>query len=323
MLVLYVSALAGLVLLFGGGEVLVRGAVTISRRLGLSPLLIGMTVVAGATSAPELVVSVDAALGGSPDIALGNVVGSNIVNVLAVLGISALITPIVVQPRAIRRDAAAMLTAMVALAMVATTGEVGRIAGGVFVLALIAYLAWSYHLEVTDEPPPSAERHAREGDEFGSAKTVWRAVFELAGGLAALVVGSRLLVTGATGIARDFGISEAVIGLTLVAIGTSLPEIATSIVAAVRKHPDVAVGNVLGSNLFNALAIIGVTALVHPIAVAEQMARMDVWVMVGTSAVLVAFLLVRGRIGRIAGAGLLVIYGAYVALLFGVPPIVS
>jgi cation:H+ antiporter len=152
---------------------------------------------------------------------------------------------------------------------------------------------------------------------------VWRAVFELAGGLAALVVGSRLLVTGATGIARDFGISEAVIGLTLVAIGTSLPEIATSIVAAVRKHPDVAVGNVLGSNLFNALAIIGVTALVHPIAVAEQMARMDVWVMVGTSAVLVAFLLVRGRIGRIAGAGLLVIYGAYVALLFGVPPIVS
>ena len=312
---LYVSILAGFVLLFGGGEVLVRGAVTISRRLGLSPLLIGMTVVAGATSAPELVVSVDAALGGSPDIALGNVVGSNIANILAVVGISALITPIVVQPKAIRRDAAAMFAAVLALALVTVTGEVGRVAGVAFLVALIAYLAWSYHLELSDEPPPSAERHAREGEEFGSAKTMWRAAFQLVGGLGALVVGSRLLVTGATGIARDFGISEAVIGLTMVAIGTSLPEIATSVIAAVRKHPDVAVGNVLGSNLFNALAIIGITALVQPIAVAEQMARVDVWVMVGTSAVMV-LLLLRGRINRIVGAVLLAVYAAYVALLF-------
>ena len=314
---MYLSSLAGFVLLFGGGELLIRGAVAVSRRLGLSPLLIGMTVVAGATSAPELVVSVGAALQGSSDIALGNVVGSNILNVLGVLGISALIAPIVVKPQALRRDTAFMIGSVIALALVAMLGRIGPVTGAVLLAGLVGYVVYSYRTELSDRPTPSAELHEHEAEEFAGPGSVWASVAYLAAGLIALVIGSQLLVTGATTIARTFGISEAVIGLTLVAIGTSLPELATSIMAAFRGHPDVAVGNVLGSNLFNALGIVGATAIVRPIIVAPQMAHVDVWVMVAASLAVVPLLLGRGRIGRVSGGVFVAAYAAYTMLLLG------
>jgi cation:H+ antiporter len=315
-MLMYLSVFAGFVLLFGGGEFLVRGAVMVSRRFGLSPLLIGMTVVAWCTSAPELVVSLGAALEGRSDIAMGNVVGSNIFNILGVLGAAALITPIVVDRCALRRDTAVMLTATAALIVVAATGEIGRIPGAVLLVALMVYLVVSYRSESRNPSLPSATLHEHESVEVAPAGSIASGFAYLATGLVALVIGSRLLIVGASEIARTFGISEAVIGLSLVAVGTSLPELATSVVAAMRRHPDVAVGNVIGSNIFNILGILGVTALVRPIDVAEQIASGDVWVMLGASLLLVPALLWRGRIGRPEAGILLLGYAAYMAVLF-------
>ncbi len=313
---MYLVALGGLALLFGGGEFLVRGAVGLSRRLGLSPLLVGMTIVAWCTSAPELVVSVGAALNGRPDIAIGNVVGSNIFNVLGVLGVSAIVAPIVLSPAELRRDLAVMVASAALLVPFALAGEIGRVAGALFVVATAAYVALSYRSEARDPSSPSAVLHEREAAEPSAAGSAGRAVLLLAAGLAALVVGSRFLVVGASDIARTFGVSEAVIGLSLVAVGTSLPELATSVIAAVRRHPDVAVGNVVGSNIFNVLGILGLTALVRPVGVSERIAGTDVWVMLAVSIVLVPLALYRGRIGRVAGVGLLAGYGLYLTLLF-------
>lgn len=312
---MYAYALGGFVLLFAGGEFLVRGAVAVSRRFGLSPLLIGMTVVAWCTSAPELVVSLGAALDGRSDIAIGNVVGSNIFNILAVLGVSALIAPIVVDPRELRRDMGVMLAATIAAAFVAQSGEIGSTAGALFTAAVVAYVVVSYRSELGNPTLPSAELHAHEAEEIQTGDSLTRGIVLLGVGLAGLVVGARLLIIGSTAIARGFGISEAVIGLTLVAAGTSLPELATSAIAALRKHSDVAVGNVVGSNIFNLLGILGITSLVKPIGIADQIARTDVWVMLAVSVALAPMLLIKGRIGRLLGGALLAGYVGYVAFL--------
>ena len=312
---MYLAALLGFVLLFGGGEGLVRGAVSVARRFGLSPLLIGLTIVAAGTSAPELLVSVSAAIKGNADIALGNVVGSNIFNVLGVLGISALIAPIIVKPAEVKRDTLIMVVAMVALAAAAQFGVIGWPVGLVLIAAVVGYTVYSYRTELREKPAPSAELHEHEGEEFEGPSSLWLGLLYIALGLGALVIGSQLLVDGATQIARTFGVPEAVIGLTLVAIGTSLPELATSIAAAFRGHSDVAVGNVVGSNIFNALFIIGTTAVVRPINVAASMARLDVWIMVAVALVLVPLLIGRGRIGRLAGAALTAAYAAYAVML--------
>ncbi|MHB8051038.1 MAG: calcium/sodium antiporter [Coriobacteriia bacterium] len=312
---MYLAALLGFVLLFGGGEGLVRGAVAVARRFGLSSLLIGLTVVAAGTSAPELLVSVSAALKGNADIAIGNVVGSNIFNVLGVLGISALIAPIIVKPAEVKRDTLIMVVAMIALAAAAQFGVIGWPVGLVLIAAIVGYTVYSYRTELREKPAPSAELHEHEGEEFEGPSSLWLGLLYIALGLGALVIGSQLLVSGATDIARTFGVPEAVIGLTLVAIGTSLPELATSIAAAFRGHSDVAVGNVVGSNIFNALFIIGATAIVRPIHVAESMARLDVWIMVAVALVLIPLLIGRGRIGRLAGAVLTAAYVAYAVML--------
>jgi cation:H+ antiporter len=312
---MYLAALLGFVLLFGGGEGLVRGAVAVARRFGLSSLLIGLTIVAAGTSAPELLVSVSAALKGNADIAIGNVVGSNIFNVLGVLGIAALIAPIVVKPAEMKRDTLVMVVAMIALAVVAQLGVITWPVGLVLIAAIIGYTVYSYRTELRERPAPSAELHEHEGEEFEGPGRLWVGIVYIALGLGALVIGSQLLVSGATDIARTFGVPEAVIGLTLVAIGTSLPELATSIAAAFRGHSDVAVGNVVGSNIFNALFIIGTTAIVRPIHVAESMARLDVWIMVAVALVLIPLLMGRGRIGRLAGAVLTATYAAYAVML--------
>lgn len=312
---MYLFVLAGFALLFGGGEFLVRGAVSVSRRFGLSPLLIGMTVVAACTSAPELVVSLGAALQGQSDIAIGNVVGSNIFNVLAVIGASALIAPIVVKPAELKRDSAVMLGGSLALVAIAQFGVIGRVAGAVLAAGLFAYIYFSYRAELRAPDSPSAELHEHESEEIHVSERAWVGATLLAVGLGMLIVGSRLLIVGATDVARTLGVSEAVIGLTLVAAGTSLPELATSVMAAVRRHSDVAVGNVVGSNIFNILGIIGLTAIVKPISVADQIASLDVWIMLGAAVGLAALLLWRGRVGRFAGAVLLAAYAAYLVVL--------
>ena len=313
---MYAYALAGLTLLFAGGDGLVRGAVSLARRFGLSPLLIGLTVVAFCTSAPELVVSVEAALEGSSNIAIGNVVGSNIFNVLAVGGAAALVAPIVVRPGEMRRDSIVLVASALAVALVSQTGEISRLAGAVLTTALVAHIVVTYRLEVNAPSTTSAEVHAHKAEQFDSAPSIWPGLGFTAVGLAALVIGAQLLILGATDIARTLGISESVIGLSLVAFGTSLPELATTVVASLRGRSDVAVGNVVGSSIFNALGILGITALVRPIGVAERIAQVDVWVMVAVSVALAALLLIHGRITRSIGAIAVVLYASYIATLF-------
>ena len=297
----YLYLLAGLIGLFLGGEALVRGSVGIARRMAIPPLLIGLTVVGFGTSTPELLVSVDAAWRGVPDIAIGNIVGSNIGNILLIIGLSALIWPIRVAGATLRRDTAVMMAAALVLVPIFAMGQMGRPAGLVLVAGLAAYLVWAYRqpgdvpVEVGTAPPASV------------VSVLW-----VIGGLIALMVGARLLVDGAVSIARGYGISEAFIGLTIVAVGTSLPELATSLIAAFRRQSEIAIGNIVGSNIFNVLGILGVTGLIAPIRVASRFLTFDLPVMIAVSLVLTGLLLTRPVIGRVVGVTMLVGYVAYV-----------
>ena len=314
----YVLLAIGIVLLFGGGELLVRGAVAVANRAGISPLLVGMTIVAACTSAPELVVSIGAAMRGSSDIAIGNVIGSNTFNVMAVIGISALIAPIAVDPRGLRRDSLWMLVASVATVALVMVGVIDRVPGVLMLIALVAYVWTSYRREMreVEEEDPAARVHRHEAEEIEGPDKLATSIGFLIGGLAALVIGAEFLVRGATDIAQSWGVPEAVIGLTVVAAGTSLPELATSVVAAFRGHSDVAVGNVVGSNLFNLLGILGLTAIVRPVHVAPQIASLDIWVMLAVSVLLALLLTTRGRVGRLVGSGMIVLYIGYLVVLF-------
>lgn len=310
--------LAGIALLAIGGEVLIRGAVGLGRRLGVSPLLSGLVIVGFGTSAPELVVSLDAALKGQPDIAVGNVVGSNIGNVLLILGLSALISPIVVHPLALRRDALVVLAASGLFMVLALGGALSRWEGLGFLVALLAYLALAYW---TERRPASATAELYQAEaahhERVPQSVPWMVAAVLVG-LALLIGGSRLLLAGAVAVAEQLGVSAAVIGLTLVAVGTSLPELSVALVAALRRQADVAVGNVLGSNIFNLLGILGLSAFVQPLPVHARILQFDQWVLVGT-AVLVLLLLYTGRrLSRFEGAVLLLGYVAYAWLSFTV-----
>ncbi len=293
--------LVGLAGLFLGGEALVRGAVGIALRLSMPPLLIGLTVVGFGTSMPELLVSLDAALRGAPDIALGNVVGSNIANILLIIGLSALVRPIRIEGATLRRDAAAMVAAAAVLVAPFWTGALGRLAGLGLMAGLGLYLAAAFRAPAEAIAAPAVP-----------PAPLWRGLLWVAAGLAGLILGARLLVDGAVGLARGFGLSEAFIGLTIVAVGTSLPELATSLVAALRRQSGIAIGNVLGSNIFNVLGILGATALIAPIPVADRFLTFDLPVMVAVSVLFAALLLARPAIGRPAGAALLGAYALYV-----------
>ncbi len=299
---LFLIGLAGLV---AGGELLVRGATTIARAFHLSPLLIGLTIVGFGTSAPELIVSVQAALAGQPAIAIGNVLGSNIGNVLLILGISALIAPLIIPGRKLWRDLGFMLLATGAIWVMLLDGNVTRLDGLILLAGLIAFLVVAF---ISGSGHPPEDIH----DPIGPAWKPWAIT---GAGLVLLVIGAGFLVDSATTIARDYGISEAVIGLTIVAVGTSLPEMATSVIAAFRKHTEIAVGNIVGSNIFNIFGILGVTALITPIPAEARFAAIDMpWV--ATSAIgltVIAFVL--GGLPRIAGLALLATYGAYVWLI--------
>ncbi len=307
MLFNFLSLAAGLALLTLGADFLVRGAISFANRLGMPPLLIGLTVVGFGTSMPELLVSLQAALAGSPAIAVGNVVGSNIANILLILGVSAAISPIAARIPNLRRDMTMMLVAALIMLGLGYRGVVGFWPGLAIFALLAAYLAW---VTRTDRGSITAEE-----DELVVKLEAWKEALYILGGLAGLIFGASLLIDAATAIAREFGISEAVIGLTIIAVGTSLPELATSVVAAFRRHAEIALGNVVGSNIFNILGILGLTAIVVPVPVEASMATFDIPFMVVTTLALIALILVAGRISRIAGLAMLGVYSGYVVWL--------
>ncbi len=308
--------IAGLVLLLGGGEALVRGAVQIAGRLGLSPLVIGLTIVGFGTSTPELVTSIEAALIGAPGIAVGNVVGSNIANILLILGAAVLLAPIAIHRAAFLRDGAVLcLSAIVCLGMV-QTGLIGRGAGAVLVLLLLTYIAGTIWLERRGRSA-AAVMYEQEADtvQLARAPSTAVSVVLVVAGLALTIGGAQLLVTGAVDVATSWGISEAVIGLTIVAVGTSLPELATSLIAARKGQGDVAFGNIVGSNIFNVLGILGVTALVHPVAIPAQIAGSDIWIMLAATAVLILLAWSGWRLRRWEGGVMLAGYALYIGFL--------
>ena len=310
---LIVVGLAGLII---GGELLVRGAVSAAKSFRISPMVIGLTLVGFGTSTPELVTSLQAALSGSSGIAIGNVVGSNIGNVLLILGIAALLAPIAVEPAAFRRDGAVMALATGLCLAAILIGDVGRLTGLMFIIALGGYLAFTFISERrTSHSAASAvyeaEAEAVPGTDYPLGISIALAI----GGLIVTILGARFLVSGAVSAAQAVGISETVIGLTIVAIGTSMPELVTSIIAVRKGQGDVALGNVLGSNIFNILGILGITAIVQPMAVPEEIIRLDIWVMCAATLLLILFARTGWRIGRREGSAMLLCYLGYLGWL--------
>ena len=321
---MYVHILAGFVFLLGGGEVMIRGAVAVSRWFGISTLVIGMTVIALGTSAPELVVGLDAALAGAPALALGNVIGSNIANILLILGVAGLVLPIAINPHGFMVDGAVLIVGSLLFVVVCLFGTITLASGILLLVGFAGFLYYSYWRE-TKGGDHKAEHMVEEVEEMpGLPKKLWLAWVMLLGGIAAVVYGADLLVEGGITMARAFGVSEEVIGLTLVAIGTSLPELAASVVAAVRGHADVALGNVVGSNIFNILGIAGVVAIVTPLPVPEQIASFDLWIMIAVTILMVPVLRSGWRLGRVKSALFLVVYVAYIgAQAYGVSDLLA
>lgn len=303
--------LGGFILLGGGGEGLVSGAVSLAKRLKVPPLIIGLTIIAFGTSAPELTVSIQAAFQGQPDIAIGNIIGSNISNMLLVLGVSALIQPIIVQGKELYRDGVFMLLVTVGFCFVAFYGDITRPIAVVMVGVIVLYTIYLYRLRGDQDITQEVSENPLAGASFPVSLII------LVLGIIAVVWGADLLVKGAVILAMEFGVSEAVIGLTVVAIGTSLPELAISILAALRGHAALAVGNIVGSNIYNILLILGVTGLVYPIAIVPDFLNMDIWVLLGVSGVTVFLLSYQQSISRIFGGLFLVGYIIYIGLLFG------
>lgn len=308
----YLQLILGFALLVAGGEALVRGAVSVATRFGVSPLLIGLTLVGFGTSTPELVTSLQAAFGGFPGIAIGNVVGSNIANVLLILGVAAVIMPLAIDPIAFRRDGTALAIATTLAAGVIIFGSLDRWMGGVLIFALLTYLVVAY---LSDRATIAAS-----GPEDGAEVTalqgwVWIALGLAFGGIAVTILGARLTVDAAVSLALLWGMSETVVGLTIVAVGTSLPELVTSVMAALRRQSGLAFGNVIGSNIYNILGILGITALVRPIPIPPQIAQFDLWVMAASTLVLIVAVVAWRRIGRWTGLAFLGAYAAYTGWL--------
>jgi cation:H+ antiporter len=304
--------ITGAILLYFGAQGLVRGSASLATRVGVSPLVAGLTIVAFGTSAPELSVSLSSALGGHADIALGNVIGSNIFNIAVILGIAALIQPLKIHLSVIRRDIPVMIACSAIACALIVSGSFTMIAGIGLLVGLLAYLFFT----VKSEKIATQEGDSALIDAPPLLSKSW--VIDslvLLTGLGVLVCGSQLFVDGATSLAKSLGVSDAVIGLTVVAAGTSLPELATSVVAALRKQSDIAIGNVVGSNIFNILCILGVTASVTPIDT-SGISFLDGCVMLSLGIILLPFALTGRSISRAEGAIFLVVYGVYLFLLW-------
>lgn len=303
--------IAGLILLPLGAEMLVRGASSLALRMGITPLVVGLTIVAFATGTPELAVSIKGAVTGNSGIALGNVVGSNISNIALVLGVAALVRPMKVQARLVRREMPLMVGASVFLFLLLLDGALGRADGLVLLVTGVGYTVFAYRGAKAGAAPAVTEEFE---EAILQSRLPARDAVLMAGGIVALVVGAESLVRGAVAVAGALGVDQAVIALTVIAIGTSLPELATSVVAARKEQADVAFGNVIGSNTLNILAVLGITALIHPFAVVG-IRPLDLGMLVGT-AVLVLLLMARGWVlNRAEGFALMTLYVAYVVSL--------
>ncbi len=303
------GGIAGLVLLFLGGEFLVRGSAALAFRVGVSALAVGLTVVGLGTSAPELVVSVDAVLGGANDVSLGNVVGSNICNMALILGLSAVLRPVRVEAKLVRFDGPLMVLVSGAVLLLLADGRLGRFDGFILLAGLVSYIVFTFWQARRESDEIKQEI---EGAVPRAVAGVGASVALVVGGLVALVGGGHLLVGAAVELAENLGVGQATIALTIVAVGTSLPELATSVVAALRGQSDIAAGNVVGSNLFNLLGILGVTSLLSPLSRGD-VGWADLGVMFGVAVVALPLLTTRLRLSRVEGAVLLAIYLGYTA----------
>jgi len=301
----------GLIFLFIGAEGLIRGASALALRVGITPLVVGLTVVAFGTSTPELVVSLKAALIGNSSISLGNVVGSNIANIALILGIAAVIRPLDVHANIIRREIPIMIGISILLILLLIDGELGLVDGTIFVIGIVVYTIVNISI-ARKEKNAEVEKEFKEGlkTKLGVAVSI---IF-IVGGLALMILGANLFVTSSISIAKSIGVSDAIIGLTIVAIGTSLPELITSIVASYKNESDIAIGNVVGSNIFNILGILGITALVIPLS-SKGISYIDFGVMLFTAMILLPLSKTGFRISRLEGIFLLIGYLVYIYYL--------
>jgi cation:H+ antiporter len=307
----WVLLLLGLVLLVFGADLLVKGAARLAGNFGVPALVIGLTVVAFGTSAPELAVSIKAAYSGQPELAIANVVGSNIFNVLFILGLSALISPLLISRQLIRQDVPVMVGISVVAAAMALDGDIKRIEAFVLAVGLISYTVFLFYQGRKQGVDTSDEEVASMLEVKVPA---WQNILLVLGGLALLVLGARWLVQSAVEIATMLGVNEAVIGLTIVAAGTSLPEVVTSVVAAIRGQRDIAVGNVVGSNIFNILCVLGLSGLFAPtpLLAGEELAQLDIPVMLGVTILCVPLFFTGGILDRVEGGLFLALYIAYI-----------
>lgn len=304
----YVFLILGLVMLFYGGNLLVDGSVSVAKRLGLSPLLIGLTLVGFGTSTPELTTSVLAALQGMDGISIGNVVGSNIANILLVLGVAAAISPVVLSIKSFRRDAVFLIVSSLMLLVGGFLGGIGRVLGILMTLTLIFYVWYSYRMDKKAQQEKNVQK-----EKTSLIKALSIAIV----GIALTIFGAKLLVDSSVCLARAWGVSEAIIGLTIVAVGTSLPELATSIVSAIKGHNDVAFGNVVGSNIYNALFIMGITGMILPIKIQFSM-LWDILMMMVVTGILIYIAFKYQKFSRCAGfifLGLYVLYLIYIGIV--------
>lgn len=319
MVLTILELLAGCALLLFGGDWLVNGGVALAKRFRVSTLVIGLTIVAFGTSAPELLVSLIASLKGSSGIALGNVIGSNIANIALILGLTAMICPVAAGSRSVYVNGGVMLLVSVLLMLFMMDGSISRLEGIIFVLGIILYVILSIRFGRTEDACATD----------GSCEDVMKpgkAILVVIASCAGLAIGADLLVDSASAIARQCGVSEKVIGLTVVALGTSLPELAASLIAAVKKQMDISIGNIIGSNIFNILGVIGVSASVSPIGLDMDFYRRDLYIMLVVAAMLMLFMLParrwRGKtqefgvIGRLAGLLMFAVYVVYISFLF-------
>ena len=306
----------GITLLVGGAEVMLRGATSLAKRLGVPTFIIGLTVVAFGTSMPELATGVGAVLKGQSELIVGTVVGSNIANIGLVLGLAAVIKPARVRGGVVRREVPMLIVVTIAMVLTLFGGGVSRIEAGLLTLGFGAFIAWTlYASKHLDEEDTALAVEAEEEHPTDKPMSVLLCLVFVVVGLAGMVLGSDRAVVGATALAEAVGVPPFVIGLTMVALGTSLPEVVTTVMAALKGHSDLAVGNVLGSNIFNILCVVGVSGLIGPLDVPTIAVRRDAWVMLGLTLLLLPIMLTRFKVSRIEGSVLMAAYAAYIILV--------
>lgn len=305
--VLVVAGLAGLIL---GAELLVRGGSAIATRLGVSPLLVGLTVVSIGTSLPELAVGIDATLNDAGPLAVGNIAGTNIVNILLILGLSAALVPLALRPQTVRFDLPVMVISALLLLILCANGTLSRYDGLALVAIAVAYTVWSIRQELVTRDTLPLENHTAQ-----DAGSMWWRGAQLVAGIGVVVIGAEWLVDGSVQVATDLGVSEALIGLTIIAIGTSAPELATTVMSTIRGDRDLAIGNLIGSSVYNVTFILGATALVRPLEVTDELIRIDIPLMAAVALLCIPVFITGRKVTRAEGVGFVLVYCVYLGLL--------